>query len=58
MGLSIWHLLVFIGIVILLFGKTRLPALGRALGQFTKELKKSSRGEEDIDITDTSKKLK
>ncbi len=28
-----WHLLIVFGVVILLFGATKLPALARSLGQ-------------------------
>ncbi len=35
-NLTGWHLLIIVGIVLLLFGATRLPALARSIGQSTK----------------------
>lgn len=57
MGLSFWHLLLFLGIVFFFFGTTRLPQIGKGLREFNKNLKKGVKGESDIDITDKSKKL-
>ncbi len=43
-GLTGWHFLILLAIVLLLFGATRLPALARSLGQsmnaFKSEMKK------------------
>ncbi len=42
-GLTGWHMLIILGIVVLLFGATRLPALAKGIGQsmriFRKEVK-------------------
>jgi sec-independent protein translocase protein TatA len=35
-GLQGWHLLIVIGVIVLLFGATRLPALARSMGQSMK----------------------
>ncbi|MDE3084099.1 MAG: twin-arginine translocase TatA/TatE family subunit [Verrucomicrobiota bacterium] len=46
--LSGQELLIILGILLLLFGGSKLPALARGLGQSIKEFKKASReGEED-----------
>jgi len=34
---SIWHWLVVLGVVVLIFGPTRLPNLGRDLGKAIKD---------------------
>ncbi len=49
MNLGVPELLIILGLVILLFGSTRLPKLFRSLGQASKEFKKgvSEGGEDD-----------
>jgi sec-independent protein translocase protein TatA len=39
-GLTGWHLLIILAIVVLLFGATRLPALAKGLGQSINVFKK------------------
>lgn len=43
MELSLTHLLLLAGILLLVFGPTRLPQLGRTIGEAVKEYKKASR---------------
>lgn len=38
-GLGIWELVIFLGIILLLFG-SRLPSVARSLGQSVVEFKK------------------
>lgn len=38
-NLTGWHLLIVLGVVILLFGATKLPALARSLGQSVRILR-------------------
>ncbi len=42
-GLTGWHLLIILAVILLLFGATRLPSLARSVGQsariFKKEIK-------------------
>jgi len=57
MGLSIWHLLLFLGIVLLFFGPSRLPGLGKSLGEGLRNFKKGLTGSSDIDVTDSAKRL-
>jgi sec-independent protein translocase protein TatA len=45
-GLSVWELVIFLAIVLLLFGSTRLPLLARSIGQSITEFKK---GYKEID---------
>ena len=41
------ELLVLLGILILLFGAAKLPAIGKGLGEGIRNFKKSLRGEEE-----------
>lgn len=41
------ELLIVFAVILLLFGATRLPALGRALGEGLKNFKKGIAGEDD-----------
>lgn len=43
------ELLVILGILLLLFGGTKLPALAKGLGQSVKEFKKATKDGEDED---------
>lgn len=51
MSLSIWQLLIVLALVVLFFGKKRLPALGQSMKSFLTEFKKGKEGRSDIDIT-------
>lgn len=47
MGKIGWQELLFLGMIIfLLFGATKLPAIGRGLGEGIREFKKSIKGDE------------
>ncbi len=45
-GLSIWHVLIFAIVVILLFGTAKLKNLGKDVGGAVKDFKKSIRDED------------
>lgn len=48
-GFSQWELLIFAGVVLLLFGGSRLPSLMRNMGRSVTEFKKGMHGlEEDV----------
>lgn len=47
MGISHWELLIVLGIILLLFGSTRLPSLMRNVGRSAVEFKKGMAGIED-----------
>ena len=50
------ELLIVLGIVLLLFGSTRLPKLARSMGQAQKEFKKGiSEGAQDEDEDERAK---
>lgn len=46
-GLSIWHVLIFAIVVILLFGTSKLKNLGKDVGGAVKDFKKSMK-EDDV----------
>ena len=46
-GLSIWHVLIFAIVVILLFGTSKLKNLGKDVGGAVKDFKKSIKEDED-----------
>jgi sec-independent protein translocase protein TatA len=46
-GLTGWHFLIILVIILLLFGAPKLPALARSLGQSMKILKSETRPEKD-----------
>lgn len=43
-SLSAWHWLVVLGVVVLLFGSSKLPQVARSLGQSARVLKAEARG--------------
>jgi sec-independent protein translocase protein TatA len=45
-GLSIWHVLIFAIVVLLLFGTSKLKNLGKDVGGAVKDFKKSIKDEE------------
>jgi sec-independent protein translocase protein TatA len=51
MGLSFWHLIVVLVIVLVIFGPGRLPGLGKSLGEAIRGFKKGISGEDEIDVT-------
>jgi sec-independent protein translocase protein TatA len=54
MGLSFWHLIIIVFIVLLLFGPNRLPQLGKSLGEAIRGFKKGI-GDNEIDVTERSR---
>lgn len=55
--LSLTHLLLIGVVVLLIFGPTKIPKLGRTLGEGMREFKKAMKDESDIDVTDSVKHL-
>ena len=55
--LSPMHILVIIGVLVLLFAPSKLPKLGRGMRDGLNNFKKGLKGEEDIDITHTVKRI-
>lgn len=46
-GLSIWHVIIFAIVVILLFGTSKLKNLGKDVGGAVKDFKKSIKDDEE-----------
>lgn len=46
-GLTGWHLLIILAVILLLFGATRLPALAKSVGQSTRIFKKEMKEMQD-----------
>ncbi len=56
MGRIGWQELLFLGmILLLLFGATKLPAIGRGMGEGIREFKKSLKGDDSDSPTDSEK---
>jgi sec-independent protein translocase protein TatA len=55
--MSLTHLLLFGLVLAVVFGKNRLGDVGRSLGEGMRNFKKGLRGESDIDVTDSVKRL-
>ncbi len=53
---SIWHWLVVLGVVLLIFGPSRLPSLGHDLGKAIKDFKNSVQEKPVQDIAEADKK--
>jgi sec-independent protein translocase protein TatA len=54
-GLGVWELFLILLIVLVVFGAGRLPQLGVGIGKGIRNLKKSLKGEDEIDISPTNK---
>jgi len=52
-----WEIALIVAIVLIIFGPKRLPELGKGIGQFFKNFKKSIQGKEEDD-KDSSDELK
>ncbi len=55
MGIGPWHLLALVAIVLIFFGPSRLPTLGKSMGEAIRGFKKGIGGDE-IDVTETAKR--
>ena len=56
-GLGIWELLIILGILLLIFGPSRLGDLGSSLGKGIKGFRKSMKDDE-IDVTPSKEESK
>ena len=50
-GFGVQELVIILIIVIVLFGASRLPEIGRGIGQAIKNFKKATNEPEEIDVT-------
>ncbi len=55
MGIGPWHLLALIAIVLIFFGPSRLPTLGKSMGEAIRGFKKGISNDE-IDVTESAKR--
>ena len=53
-GMSIWHMMILLIIVLLIFGPSRLGDLGKSLGQAIRGFKKGMDEDPEIDVTSTT----
>jgi sec-independent protein translocase protein TatA len=50
-GLGVQELVIVLIIILVLFGATRLPEIGRGIGQAIKNFKKATSEPDEIDVT-------
>jgi len=50
-GLGMQELIIILVIVVILFGATRLPEIGRGIGQAIRNFKKATSEPDEIDVT-------
>ncbi len=50
-GLGVQELVIILVIVLVLFGATRLPEIGKGIGQAIKNFKKATTEPDEIDVT-------
>lgn len=53
-NLSLWHLLILLVVVFLIFGVRRLPELGSGLGKGIREFKKGIKDDKTSEVEDAS----
>lgn len=54
MSVGPWQVLLVLGLVLIIFGPSKIPGLGKSLGQAIRGFKKGL-NEDEIDVTDKSK---
>jgi sec-independent protein translocase protein TatA len=50
-GLGTQELLIILGIVIVLYGGTRLPQIGKGIGEAIRNFKKATSEPDEVDVT-------
>ncbi|KHK97299.1 preprotein translocase subunit TatA [Microbacterium mangrovi] len=53
-GLTGWHLLIIVAVILLLFGAAKLPALAKSVGQSARVFKGEMKAMKDEDAASTS----
>jgi sec-independent protein translocase protein TatA len=54
-GLGMPELIIIMVIIVILFGATRLPEIGKGIGQAIRNFKKATSGPDEIDVTPKKK---
>jgi sec-independent protein translocase protein TatA len=54
-GLGASELIIILVIVVILFGATRLPEIGKGIGEAIKNFKRASSAPDEIDVTPKNK---
>jgi sec-independent protein translocase protein TatA len=47
MGIRGWEIIIIIFVILLIWGPSRLPGLGRGIGNFIRELRGGMKGDDD-----------
>jgi sec-independent protein translocase protein TatA len=55
-GISFWQILIVVGLILLIFGPSRLPGLGKSIGEAIRGFKKGI-SEDEIDVTNSQEKI-
>ncbi len=50
-GLGVTELIIILVIIVIVFGATRLPEIGRGMGEAIKNFKKATNEPQEIDVT-------
>jgi sec-independent protein translocase protein TatA len=58
MKLGFMEIAIIVGLLLLLFGPSRLPNLGRSIGESIRGFKKGITEDDSIDVTETAKQEK
>jgi sec-independent protein translocase protein TatA len=56
MGISTWHLLILLAIVLVIFGPSRLGGLGKSMGEAIRGFKKGLNEDPEIDVTNNARR--
>jgi len=54
MSIGPWQIILIVIIVLIFFGPSRIPGLGKSVGQAIRGFKKGISGDDEIDVTDSS----
>ncbi|MCB0392969.1 MAG: twin-arginine translocase TatA/TatE family subunit [Bdellovibrionales bacterium] len=57
MSVGPWQLIIVLGLILLVFGPKRIPAIGKSLGEAFRGFKKGITGDDERDITPENEKL-
>jgi sec-independent protein translocase protein TatA len=57
MSVGPWQIIIVVGLILLVFGPKRIPAIGRSMGEAIRGFKKGISGEDERDVTPENEKL-